>query len=67
MGDPLYGRGRKAKALTPEAKQALEQFDRQALHAVELGFTHPISGDHLLFKSQLSLDFNELLCALEAM
>jgi len=34
---------------------------RQSLHAKELGFVHPKTGENMLFKSELPADFSELL------
>jgi 23S rRNA pseudouridine1911/1915/1917 synthase len=63
VGDPLYGRGRPAVAkLLPEVARALLlAFPRQALHAVELGFLHPILEKPYIIKSELSRDIKELL------
>ena len=46
VGDRLYGRGR-----TPPlaAREALGGLDRVLLHARELGFVHPVTGQDLLF------------------
>ncbi|MFT8871424.1 MAG: RluA family pseudouridine synthase [Sporolactobacillus sp.] len=38
----------------------------QALHAAELGFIHPRTGDHLLFKAKLPEDMRQLLEQLRA-
>ncbi len=66
VGDPLYGGGARLKgiALTPEARATLLAFRRQALHAAELGFTHPVTGQRLQFSSPLPEDFRDLLRAL---
>jgi 23S rRNA pseudouridine1911/1915/1917 synthase len=63
VGDPLYGRGRPAlaKLLSESARQLLLAFPRQALHAVELGFLHPISGKHHIINSELTNDIKILL------
>lgn len=65
IGDPVYGGGRKAsiRALG-NAAQVAAQFSRQALHAVRLGFDHPISGEHLEFTSPLPADMQALLDSL---
>ena len=57
LGDPFYGRGR------PEHREILKRlgFHRQALHAAELGFGHPVSKENLTFKSPLPSDIQELL------
>ena len=60
VGDPVYGRTRKAhKALLKELG-----FERQALHAARLGFIHPISRDRLSFDSPLPSDMQQLFTAL---
>jgi len=53
VGDAVYGAGFKSKAvqLSPEGRAALARLGRQALHAAKLGFTHPITGEELLFQS----------------
>ena len=60
LGDPVYGRAR------PEHKDVLKRlnFNRQALHAAELGFVHPVLNENLSFKSALPSDIQELLRAL---
>jgi 23S rRNA pseudouridine1911/1915/1917 synthase len=57
LGDPLYGR-------TPKPlKPLLERigFARQALHAAELGFVHPVTGEEQRFASPLPADMRELI------
>lgn len=67
VGDQVYGRSRTArlKALPDDARQALSQFPRQALHASVLGFNHPISGVMLRFESPIPIDINNLVSYLE--
>lgn len=62
LGDAVYGSGFKTKAalLTAEAKSALEVLGRQALHAATLGFPHPVTGEALLFESDLPDDLRRL-------
>jgi 23S rRNA pseudouridine1911/1915/1917 synthase len=66
LGDPLYGPQFRTKAalLQPEAAEALERLGRQALHAVHLGFRHPVSGTLLRFDSALPPDLERLREAL---
>jgi 23S rRNA pseudouridine1911/1915/1917 synthase len=66
LGDAVYGSGMKGKAkLLPERAQgALAKLDRQALHAAELGFEHPITGRPLHFTSALPADMAALIDAL---
>ena len=40
---------------------ALRGFKRQALHAAQLSFAHPISEDWLTFTAPLPADFMQLL------
>jgi 23S rRNA pseudouridine1911/1915/1917 synthase len=60
VGDPVYGRSR------PAHRELLKRlgFERQALHAAELGFIHPVSKENLSFKSAVPSDMQELLSAL---
>jgi 23S rRNA pseudouridine1911/1915/1917 synthase len=60
IGDPVYGRTR------TEHRELLKRlgFERQALHAAELGFVHPVTGEPLSFKSAVPSDMQELLSAL---
>ncbi len=60
LGDPVYGR-------TPSQLKPLlaaQNFRRQALHAAELGFVHPISGAELHFISAPPADMEALLVEL---
>jgi 23S rRNA pseudouridine1911/1915/1917 synthase len=60
LGDPVYGRAGKEHG---EILKRLH-FRRQALHAAELGFVHPVSKENLSFKSALPSDIQELFGAL---
>ncbi|MFN3955380.1 MAG: RluA family pseudouridine synthase [Pararhodobacter sp.] len=68
VGDPVYGGRRKLaeRALPPGAAAAVAAFPRQALHAVELGFEHPLSGEAMDFASPLPADLAALLDLLRA-
>ena len=57
LGDPQYGRD--PKALRPILQKL--GFHRQALHAAELGFDHPITGERVHFKADLPRDMTELI------
>ena len=63
LGDPVYGRPRQIPRPygSSELCDAVETFRRQALHAAELGFEHPISGENLHFQADLPQDMNDLL------
>lgn len=66
VGDPTYGRAtRHARSLPPELKAKLSAFPRQALHAMALGFVHPVSAEILNFSADLPPDMAELLRELE--
>nr|WP_283937792.1 RluA family pseudouridine synthase [Sphingomonas hankyongi] len=60
VGDPVYGRSGKTHG------KILKElgFHRQALHAAELGFTHPVAKRRLSFASAMPPDMQELFNAL---
>jgi len=60
LGDPVYGRN--PSRLRPLLAEL--GFSRQALHAAELGFIHPISGDELHLASAMPPDMSALLVRL---
>jgi 23S rRNA pseudouridine1911/1915/1917 synthase len=60
LGDPAYGRSGKAHGKILKELQ----FNRQALHAAELGFTHPVTKHRLSFSSAMPADMQELFKAL---
>jgi 23S rRNA pseudouridine1911/1915/1917 synthase len=65
VGDPVYGgRLRLPRAPTERLSEVLQHFRRQALHAVRLALTHPVSGETVEFSSTLPEDFTALLSAL---
>ena len=65
LGDPLYGKARhRGLKLHPELMERLEQLDRQALHACELGFNHPATDAPLHFASPYPPDMQAILQAL---
>lgn len=66
LGDPVYGKGflTRSAHLSEQARKALAALGRQALHAAELGFEHPVSGRRLAFESPLPEDLAGLVAAL---
>ncbi len=71
VGDPTYsGRVKKVLSLRQSerslADALLRVLRRQALHAAELEFVHPITGQELSFRSELPVDFREALERLRA-
>ncbi|MDB2407259.1 pseudouridine synthase, partial [Jannaschia sp.] len=63
IGDPVYGGRRAMPGGQPGAEVAVG-FGRQALHAAELGFVHPVSGAEMLFDAPVPEDMAGLLSAL---
>lgn len=67
LGDPLYGRGRhRGLDLPPGLMETLEKFKRQALHAAELGFIHPMTGEFLKFTRDFPPDMTHILQTVRA-
>jgi len=66
IGDPVYGgRGKKqlrgGEGQRSLASALLECLPRQALHAIELGLDHPVTGDRLRFTRPAPDDFARAL------
>jgi 23S rRNA pseudouridine1911/1915/1917 synthase len=60
LGDPVYGgSGKNSRELLKRLN-----FHRQALHAAELGFIHPVTKHRLSFASGMPADMQELFTAL---
>ena len=65
VGDSLYGsRVRIPSQASDQVIDALRKFGRQALHATQLGFDHPVSGESLLWASPIPADMDLLTKAL---
>ena len=58
LGDTVYGRSVPGINL---------DFEGQCLHARVLGFDHPISGEHMVFQSELPDYFKKVLTKLDSM
>lgn len=66
LGDPIYGgRLQLPKGATPALIARLRQFKRQALHAYELGFTHPTTQEEMTFQAPLPDDMQQLIQILQ--
>ena len=67
--DPLYGRGASKLGSVKDADllEFLKSHDGQMLHAEVLEFNHPITGEHMRFKTKLPDDMAELKYILEDM
>ena len=67
IGDATYGAGFKTKV--DEARRppraVSRRSGRQALHAATLGFEHPVTGEEMMFESELPEDLAALMAALE--
>lgn len=65
VGDPVYGGRPRLPAGAPEELlQELRNFPRQALHAVQLELSHPISHEIMQWRSGLPEDMQDLISAL---
>jgi 23S rRNA pseudouridine1911/1915/1917 synthase len=66
VGDPLYaGRTRFPQGISPQLREQLQKFKRQALHAYGLEFAHPFTEDILTLSAALPDDFQSLLKVIE--
>lgn len=68
LGDPLYGLARngqtarlKKGGLPEELIPQVLDFPRQALHAAEIAFIHPLTGEEMWFEADLPDDMQELI------
>ncbi len=68
LGDPLYGLpAQEQRSLMnrggydEEAREAVLSFPRQALHAGEIAFLHPVTGEEMAFEAPMPEDFEALL------
>lgn len=65
VGDAVYGNGKlPLQGLTVKQQQAVCNFNRQALHAHKLGFTHPSTGKQVAVTAKLAPDMANLLVQL---
>lgn len=66
VGDPVYGfRGIvPIRAMTQTLRDAVSQFDRQALHAIKLGLQHPATDEFMEWQIELADDMKVLLEAM---
>ncbi len=69
IGDPEYGQGFKSKLnkLPETLARHIEKRKRQALHAGTLGFAHPVTGEELVFESEMPQDLKNVMKALQKM
>ena len=66
VGDAVYGfRGIvPIRAMTQTLRDAVSQFNRQALHAIKLGLLHPATGEFIEWQIELADDMKALLEAM---
>ena len=66
IGDKKYGKKKlKFRKINKNFEKILSKFERQALHAKSLGFTHPTRKNKVDFESELPIDFKKMLDFLE--
>ena len=70
FGDPVYGGRNRTSGIKADlhrrADLLLKLIDRQALHAADLQFEHPVSGEQFQFSAPLPDDFDRLVKAASA-
>ena len=68
VADPVYATGyaTKANRLPDSLRPIVDGLGRQALHAAELGFEHPTTGEEMFFEAPLPPDLAALDAALRA-
>ncbi|MFZ5585141.1 MAG: RluA family pseudouridine synthase [Thermodesulfobacteriota bacterium] len=66
LGDAVYGGRRARRTLPGPAGAALRAAGRQLLHALELGFDHPVTRERVRVVAPLPADFRAVLHALAA-
>jgi 23S rRNA pseudouridine1911/1915/1917 synthase len=66
LGDPVYGIGNiiPHKLMTQTLRDAVSQFNRQALHAIKLGLIHPKTHQPMEWQIELADDMKGLLEAM---
>lgn len=74
LGDPLYGLARngqtarlKKGGLPAASIPAVLDFPRQALHAAEIAFIHPLTDEEMWFEAALPDDMQELVSVINQM
>lgn len=67
VADPLYATGfaTKVNKLPDDLAEIVRHLGRQALHAAELGFEHPATGEEMQFEAPLPPDLEALDAALQ--
>ena len=67
VGDAVYGNSAKINTVKdPLLKATIKEFNRQALHAAQLSFIHPLKGERVVFTSDMPQDLADLCTQLRA-
>ena len=66
VGDEVYSGGRDNTVRDPKLRAEIRKLGRHFLHAAELGFRHPVSGEQLRFQAPLPHELQHLLDALQS-
>jgi 23S rRNA pseudouridine1911/1915/1917 synthase len=67
IGDSVYGNSAKINTVKDSLLKAkLKDFNRQALHAAQLSFIHPLTGERLVFTADMPEDLSDLCAQLRS-
>ena len=66
VGDELYGGGRENNVQEVQLRARIRKLNRHFLHAEQLGFRHPHTGEQMRFVAPLPAELTQFLAALEA-
>ena len=67
VGDAVYGNTSRIKAVAnPTLKSKLKEFNRQALHAAQLSFIHPVKNERMVFTANMPDDMVDLCAQLRS-
>lgn len=66
VGDATYGAGRAASIRDPRTRQGVRALGRHFLHAAELSFTHPRTGERVAFTSALPPELEAFLALVQS-
>lgn len=67
IGDAVYGNSAKINTVKdPLLKAKIKEFNRQALHAAQLSFIHPIKSERVVFTSDMPQDMADLCAQLRS-
>jgi 23S rRNA pseudouridine1911/1915/1917 synthase len=65
VGDKIYNGGRDTTVADVRVRAAIRAMGRQFLHAAELGFRHPLTGETLRFDAPLPSELSQMLASLK--